>query len=107
MVQAVVASATPTTPRHRGGSEDDAKKVQPMTYVSADAPPFLLIHEESDRTVNVSNSGDFVKALKKAGAKDINYIRLTDGSGHGAFMKNIKTTGPAREAFFLRTLKKK
>jgi acetyl esterase/lipase len=105
MVQAVVASATPTRPRVRGGSEDDAKKIAPMTYVAADAPPFLLVHEESDRTVPVSNSDDFVKALRDAGAKDVTYMRYTDGSGHGTFMANIKETGPAREKFFERTLR--
>lgn len=107
MVQTVVASATPTVPRAVSGDEEEAKLIRPMSYVSVDVPPFLLIHEESDRTVPVSNSDNFVKALKEAGAKDINYIRLTDGSGHGAFRRNIKTTGPAREAFFKRTLMKK
>ncbi|MHC4116606.1 MAG: alpha/beta hydrolase fold domain-containing protein [Planctomycetota bacterium] len=107
MVQAVVASATPTRPRVRGGSQDDAKKIAPMTYATADAPPLLLVHEESDRTVPVSNSDDFVKALRDAGAKDVTYMRYTDGSGHGTFMANIKETGPAREKFFARTLKKR
>ena len=106
MVQAVVASATPTVPRLGRGVEGDVKKIQPMSYISADAPPFLLVHEESDRTVNVSNSDNFVKGLKEAGAKDVTYIRLTDGSGHGTFQRNIKTTGPAREAFFKRVLMK-
>ena len=105
MVQAVVASATPTRPRVRGGSEEDAKKIAPMTYVTADVPPFLLVHEESDRTVPVSNSDDFVKALREAGAKDVTYMRYKDGSGHGTFMANIKETGPAREKFFERTLR--
>jgi len=105
MVQAVVASATPTRPRVRGGSAHDAKKIAPMTYIAADAPPLLLVHEESDRTVAVSNSDDFVKALREAGAKDVTYMRYTDGSGHGTFMANIKETGPAREKFFERTLK--
>lgn len=105
MVQAVVASATPTRPRIRGGSEEDAKKIAPMTYVTADAPPLLLVHEESDRTVAVSNSDDFVKALRETGAKDVTYMRYEDGSGHGTFMANINETGPAREKFFERTLK--
>jgi acetyl esterase/lipase len=106
MVQAVVASATPTSPRVRAEWPEDAKKIQPMTYVSADVPPFLLVHEESDKTVAVSNSDDFVKALQELGAKDITYMRLEDGTGHGVFMQNIEKTGPAREKFFDRTLKK-
>ncbi len=105
-VQAVAASATPTVPRLRGGSEEDVKLIQPMSYVSAEAPPFLLFHEESDRTVNVSNSDDFVKALEKAGAKDVTYRRYTDGTGHGVFSRNIQETGPAMESFFARTIGK-
>jgi len=107
MVQAVVCSATPTGPRVRSSSQDDRRKIAPMTYVADKAPPFLLIHEKSDRVVPVSNSDDFVKALRKAGAKDITYMRYEDGSGHGVFARNIQETGPAREAFFERTLRKK
>ena len=105
MVQAVCASATPTRPGRGIDNEEVRRQIAPMTYVSADAPPFLLVHEESDRTVNMSNSDDFVKAMKDAGAKDVAYMRLTDGSGHAAFNRNLETTGPAREAFFDRVLR--
>lgn len=139
MVQAVVASATPTSfmvpmnermrkqttdssnnqqqrssPRSADGgsarspfggmSEEMRKKISPMTYVNADAPPFLLVHEESDRTVGVYHADNFVKALREAGAEDVTYMRYTDGAGHGVFGAKIKETGPAREAFFARTL---
>ncbi len=130
MVQAVVASATPASflipmnnrqnrqpddsdaVKAAGGgllnlSEETRKKLSPITYASADAPPFLLVHEESDRLVAVRQADEFVKALREAGAKDVTYMRYTDGSGHGVFAANIKETGPAREAFFERTLKKK
>jgi acetyl esterase/lipase len=105
-VQAVAASATPTTPGLRGGSDEDVKLIQPMNYVSADAPPFLLFHEESDRTVPVRHSDDFAKALQEVGAKDVTYRRYTDGTGHGVFMRNIEETGPALEEFFARTIGK-
>lgn len=130
MVQAVVASATPASfliamndrqnkqadggdaAKAAGGavlslSKEIRKKLSPITYVSADAPPFLIVHEESDRLVAVRQADEFVEALRKAGAKDVTYMRYTDGSGHGVFGANIKETGPAREAFFERTLKKK
>ena len=105
-VQAVVASATPTTPSVRGGLDFDIELIQPMSYVSSDAPPMLLVHEESDRVVPISNSDDFVKALKESAAKDINYKRYTDGSGHAVFLRNAKETAPAMEAFFARTIGK-
>ena len=105
-VQAVVASATPTSMGGRTETDSSTDMIKPMSYITADAPPFLLVHEESDRTVPVSNSDDFVKAMKEVGAKDINYKRYTDGSGHGVFQENIEETGPLMEAFFERTLRK-
>ncbi|MHC4567984.1 MAG: alpha/beta fold hydrolase, partial [Planctomycetota bacterium] len=139
MVQAVVASATPTSflvpmndrvrkqitensnnrqqrgstrpadgksarSRFGGMSQELRKKISPMTYVGGDAPPFLLVHADADRTVGVYQSDNFVKALREAGAKDVTYMRYTDGSGHGVFGAKIAQTGPAREKFFARTL---
>ncbi len=129
MVQAVVSSATPASfmismsDRARASQQQQSgdqqqrrssfdmpeeikKKISPITYVNADAPPFLLFHEVSDRTVGVYQSDKLVEALKAAGAKDVNYERYEDGTGHGVFMKNIEKTGPMREAFFDRVLKK-
>jgi acetyl esterase/lipase len=87
-------------------SEELRRKISPMTYVSAEAPPFLVIHDTADRTVSVRHSDDFTKALKDAGAKDVTYMRFDENFGHGVFTRNIEVTGPAREAFFERTLKK-
>ncbi len=130
MVQAVVASATPTDflsvmsdrQRNRSNaqaarpprknelrleSEEVRAKTSPVTYASADAPPILLVHAISDRTVGVYHSDKLVKALREAGAKNVSYILLGDESGHGAFQRNIAFTEPAREAFFNRVLKAK
>ena len=43
------------------------RRASPMSYVSADDPPFLLIHGEQDKTVDVSQSRSFEAALHKAG----------------------------------------
>ncbi len=124
MVNAVVSSATPasftTFKRRRPGNSDARrtsawagltveaqKQASPITYVSAGAPPFLLMHDVSDKTVPVQQSDDFVAALKKAGAKDVTYMRLDKGYGHGVFTKGGQETRQAMEAFFARTLKKK
>jgi dipeptidyl aminopeptidase/acylaminoacyl peptidase len=108
LVQAAFCSATPTTPGFRKGKGDgqDVRTIQPMSYISKDVPSLFLIHEASDTKVPVSDSDDFVEELRDAGAKDITYIRYTDGTGHGVFVKHINETRPAREAFFERTLKK-
>lgn len=121
-VQAVVASATPTSflipmsERAKERFEREArdpdvarnalrKKISPVTYVSAEVPPMLLFHEESDRTVGVYQPDTFVQALRKAGANDVNYVLFGDGTGHGTFRANIGVTEAMREAFFARTLK--
>ena len=103
-VQAVAASATPTRPNLRNGTDEARKLISPMTYVTGDAPPMLLFHEASDPVVDVSNSDNFVKALQEAGAKNIQYKRYTDGSGHGVFGKNLKETQRAMEKFFENTI---
>ena len=130
MVQAVVASATPAsfmipmndrargtqqtrlqdqpqatdgqTQRQSRYTRDEAtkKKISPITYVNADAPPFLLFHEVSDATVGVTQSDKLVEALKAAGATDVTYERYEDGSGHGVFTRNLDKTGPLRAAVF-------
>jgi acetyl esterase/lipase len=81
------------------------KKCSPITYVSANAPSFLIIHETSDESVSVKQSDTFYKALKEAGAKDITFMRFDEGLGHGVFWEIIEETGPAMEKFFQRTLK--
>jgi acetyl esterase/lipase len=120
LLQAVCASATPTDFKLFGGGrarnggllagdeatlEERARKASPVSYVAKDAPPFLLIHGTADRTVDVKHSDTFVEALKAAGAKDVEYIRI-EGSGHGVFNEHSARTGPAMEKFFERTLKK-
>ncbi len=80
-----------------------ARKASPITYVHADAPPFLIIHGTADRTVDVSQADRFVDALREAGAKDVTYMRF-DNAGHGVFGQHRDETYPAMEQFFARTL---
>ena len=118
LVQAVCASATPTnfllfdnrrtTQRSQPGElfagpvatlEERGRKASPSTYVAGDAPPFLLIHGTADKTVNIKHGDTFHAALKKAGAKQLEYIRV-EGAGHGVFHQSSKKTYPAMENFF-------
>jgi acetyl esterase/lipase len=109
MVQSAHCSSTPIMPgfRRGKGANQDVRKIQPMTYVSADVPPLYFIHGTEDQKAPVSYVDDFVKALRETGAKDITYKRYADGTGHGAYVKHIEETVPARETFFARTLKNK
>ena len=57
------------------------RRASPVAYVTADDPPFLLIHGEGDRTVDVSQSRDFEAALHHAGvAVESLYIPDVDHS---------------------------
>lgn len=122
MLQAVCSSATPSDFLFRGeaalermGGEGTllagpketvaqrAKLASPVTHANADAPPFLVIHGTADTTVNVEHGDRLVDALKKAGAKDVTYLRV-EGAGHGVFNSHAETTQPAMEAFFDRTI---
>lgn len=53
-----------------GTSESGAailKEASPVTYVSADDPPFLILHGDSDRLVPPSQSQELYEKLKSAG----------------------------------------
>jgi acetyl esterase/lipase len=45
------------------------RRASPVSYLSQDDPPFLLIHGEQDRTVDVAQSRSFEAALRKEGVE--------------------------------------
>lgn len=53
----------------------------PISYVSADDPPFLLMHGDKDTTVPHSQSIEFEKALRAAGLTT--KLIIVEGGGHG------------------------
>jgi len=53
----------------------------PITYVSADDPPFLVVHGTVDPLVPLDQAKDFHTALTKAGV-DSTFV-LMEGGGHG------------------------
>lgn len=62
-------------------NKDKAAKASPITYVSKDAPPFLIMHGDRDRTVPFNQSELLYAALKKAGV-DVTFVPMK-GAGHG------------------------
>ena len=98
LVQAVCCSATPTDFSNwgaRGGStrakssrgpsllsgpaetlDERRKKASPISYVSPNAPPFLIIHGTADTTVPFSQGENFATALKAAGAQDVTFLEV-------------------------------
>jgi acetyl esterase/lipase len=77
----------PTCPEARliGGAlqenKEKAARASPITYVSKDAPPFLIMHGDKDNTVPFHQSEELYDALKKAGV-DVTFHPVK-GAGHG------------------------
>lgn len=65
-----------------------AIEASPVSYVSNDDPPMLLIHGDKDDTVPFSQSEKLREALKKAGVT-VELVRV-DGAGHGPGMRGAK-----------------
>ena len=60
--------------------EEEAMKACPISYVTKDAPPFLLLHGTNDHTVPYTQGEAMYEALTKAGA-DADLIAI-EGADH-------------------------
>jgi acetyl esterase/lipase len=61
--------------------EAAAREASPVTYVTKDDPPFLVVHGTADRTVPFPQGERFYERLKEAGV-DATFVKI-DGGGHG------------------------
>lgn len=80
---------------------DRVRRADPITYVSKDDPPFLIVHGDADPLVPPNQSEILHKALKKAGVEAALYV--VKGGGHGGFRD--PKVAPMVRAFFDRHLK--
>ena len=64
-----------------GEKQDIAKEASPITYVTKDDPPFLIVHGTDDRTVAIKQAELLHDAQKKAGV-NTTFVKIT-GGGHG------------------------
>jgi acetyl esterase/lipase len=64
-------------------NHDKAQRANPITYVTEDDPPFLIVHGDKDPLVPHSQSEILYDALKKADVEATLYI--VRGGGHGGF----------------------
>jgi acetyl esterase/lipase len=67
--------------------EDQRAASQPINFVSAEAPPTLLIHGTGDHRVYVGNSERLARRLSGQGA-DVT-IRLYEGAGHAVIAASL------------------
>ena len=60
-----------------------ARSASPVSYVTPDDPPFLIIHGTADPLVPFDQSRRLHEALRRAGVEAL-FIPVTEG-GHGGF----------------------
>lgn len=79
-------------------NRDKAIKASPMTYVSKNAAPFLIMHGDRDKTVPIGQSETFARALKESGA-DAEFVVIA-GAAHGGPLFTNADTMKKIEDFF-------
>jgi acetyl esterase/lipase len=79
-------------------NKDKAAKASPITYVTADDPPFLIMHGDKDPLVPIAQSQSLADALKAAGV-DVTFQTIA-GAGHGGPGFNSPEARRTVEAFF-------
>ena len=62
-------------------NRDKAARANPVTYVTKDDPPFLIMHGDKDPLVPLNQSELLADALKKAGVEVT--FHVVQGAGHG------------------------
>jgi acetyl esterase/lipase len=107
---------TPGYERHAGADSPEGKllggavaenkakaaRANPITYVSKDDPPFLIVHGDKDGTVPINQSQLLFEALKQAGVSV--HFHTIMGAGHGQGFGGPEIE-PMVSAFFDRQLK--
>lgn len=100
------AADSPESKLIGGPIEDNPEKVakaNPITYITKDTPPFLIVHGDKDPLVPHYQSELLEAALKKAGVS-VTFYTVKDG-GHGGF-KDPNVPRLTKE-FFDKNLKNK
>jgi dienelactone hydrolase len=81
---------------------DSARAASPITYVSRDDPPFLIVHGSTDCNVPLSQSRALYDALIAAGVDATLFVN--DGVGHGGMGWDNEALLGMVDAFFDRVL---
>ena len=88
--------------RHREVFEN----ASPITRIHAGAPPFLVIHGESDGVIPVQEAREFVTQLQAVSTSAVHYLEIP-AVGHGFDLTDRWSTQAAIEATskFLETVR--
>ena len=82
-----------------------ASRLNPITYVTKDDPPFLIVHGDKDRTVPINLSQLLFESLKGVGVSG--HFHTIHGAGHGRPGFDAPEIETMVLAFFERHLKSK
>lgn len=83
--------------------KDKAARANPITFVSKDDPPFLIVHGDKDPTVAPNQSQLLFDALKKTGVSA--HLHIIHGAGHGGPGFSGKNIDDMVATFFDKKLK--
>jgi acetyl esterase/lipase len=61
--------------------QDAARQASPVTYVSKDDPPFLIMHGTADNTVHIRQA-ELLSAKAKDAGMNVTFVKI-EGGGHG------------------------
>jgi dipeptidyl aminopeptidase/acylaminoacyl peptidase len=86
-----------------GERADLEKSASPITFVSKDDPPFLIIHGTADTLVPYAQSTEFAEALKRAGVDVV--LQPVPGAGHGGPQFTSPAANRLYKNFFDKNLK--
>jgi acetyl esterase/lipase len=84
-------------------NKERAARVNPITYVSTDDPPFLIVHGDKDPTVPLNQSQLLFEALTKSGVGA--HLHTLHGATHGGPAFSEPPVDEMVRAFFDRVLK--
>jgi acetyl esterase/lipase len=80
-------------------AKEDAAKVSPIGFVSADDPPTLLVHGDKDELVPISNSTALLEALKSVNVES--ELIVIEGGEHGfSHPEDVRRSQAAMVAWF-------
>lgn len=74
-----------------------AAKANPISFVSSDDPPFLIVHGDQDGTVPLNQSQLLFEALKNAGVRV--HFHTIHGAGHGTGFGGSEITAMVADFF--------
>ena len=71
--------------------EAPCRRVSPITHVSADDPPTLIVHGDADKLVPIQQAEAMVAKLKKEGVPAELIVKKGGGHGWGGIDKDMVT----------------